>query len=65
MVLVYFAEYFINQGLVSEGCWEGGGVATEAGPHVSLTVCPVCSLLQFELLFFRNTSLTHAQQYRW
>uniref|UniRef100_A0A8C9D6Z9 Battenin n=1 Tax=Panthera leo TaxID=9689 RepID=A0A8C9D6Z9_PANLE len=34
LVLVYFAEYFINQGL-------------------------------FELLFFRNTSLTHAQQYRW
>ncbi|XP_054549738.1 battenin isoform X2 [Talpa occidentalis] len=34
LVLVYFAEYFINQGL-------------------------------FELLFFRNTSLNHAQQYRW
>ncbi|XP_072454724.1 battenin isoform X2 [Notamacropus eugenii] len=34
LALVYFAEYFINQGL-------------------------------FELLFFRNTSLTHAQQYRW
>ncbi|KAF5914744.1 hypothetical protein HPG69_005242 [Diceros bicornis minor] len=34
LVLVYFAEYFINQGL-------------------------------FELLYFRNTSLTHAQQYRW
>uniref|UniRef100_A0A8C5L5K9 Battenin n=1 Tax=Jaculus jaculus TaxID=51337 RepID=A0A8C5L5K9_JACJA len=34
LVLVYFAEYFINQGL-------------------------------FELLFFRNTSLSHAQQYRW
>uniref|UniRef100_A0A8C6DB17 CLN3 lysosomal/endosomal transmembrane protein, battenin n=1 Tax=Moschus moschiferus TaxID=68415 RepID=A0A8C6DB17_MOSMO len=34
LVLVYFAEYFINQGL-------------------------------FELLFFRNTFLTHAQQYRW
>lgn len=23
LVLVYFAEYFINQGLVSAGCWEG------------------------------------------
>lgn len=34
LVLVYFAEYFINQGL-------------------------------FELLYFRNTSLSHAQQYRW
>ncbi|XP_039740545.1 battenin isoform X2 [Pteropus medius] len=34
LVLVYFAEYFINQGL-------------------------------FELLFFRNSSLSHAQQYRW
>uniref|UniRef100_A0A7N4V0I8 Battenin n=1 Tax=Sarcophilus harrisii TaxID=9305 RepID=A0A7N4V0I8_SARHA len=34
LALVYFAEYFINQGL-------------------------------FELLFFRNTSLNHAQQYRW
>lgn len=34
LILVYFAEYFINQGL-------------------------------FELLFFRNTSLSHAQQYRW
>ncbi|XP_053412993.1 battenin [Nycticebus coucang] len=34
LVLVYFAEYFINQGL-------------------------------FELLFFRNISLNHAQQYRW
>uniref|UniRef100_A0A4X2KNY0 Battenin n=1 Tax=Vombatus ursinus TaxID=29139 RepID=A0A4X2KNY0_VOMUR len=34
LTLVYFAEYFINQGL-------------------------------FELLFFRNTSLNHAQQYRW
>ncbi|KAB1263402.1 Battenin [Camelus dromedarius] len=34
LVLVYFAEYFINQGL-------------------------------FELLFFRNTFLSHAQQYRW
>lgn len=34
LVLVYFAEYFINQGL-------------------------------FELLFFRNTFLTHAEQYRW
>ncbi|XP_012587097.1 PREDICTED: battenin, partial [Condylura cristata] len=34
LVLVYFAEYFINQGL-------------------------------FELLFFRNTALSHAQQYRW
>ncbi|XP_068919957.1 battenin isoform X5 [Petaurus breviceps papuanus] len=34
LALVYFAEYFINQGL-------------------------------FELLFFRNTSLSHAQQYRW
>ncbi|XP_017532572.1 battenin isoform X1 [Manis javanica] len=34
LVLVYFAEYFINQGL-------------------------------FELLFFQNTSLNHAQQYRW
>ncbi|ERE78625.1 battenin-like protein [Cricetulus griseus] len=34
LVLVYFAEYFINQGL-------------------------------FELLFFRNTSLSHSQQYRW
>ncbi|XP_036268830.1 battenin isoform X2 [Pipistrellus kuhlii] len=34
LILVYFAEYFINQGL-------------------------------FELLFFRNTSLNHAQQYRW
>ncbi|XP_040829034.1 battenin isoform X2 [Ochotona curzoniae] len=34
LVLVYFAEYFINQGL-------------------------------FELLFFRNTHLTHTQQYRW
>ncbi|KAM9209073.1 battenin isoform 2-T2 [Dugong dugon] len=34
LVLVYFAEYFINQGL-------------------------------FELLFFRNTSLSHAEQYRW
>uniref|UniRef100_A0A8D0UZM1 Battenin n=1 Tax=Sus scrofa TaxID=9823 RepID=A0A8D0UZM1_PIG len=33
LVLVYFAEYFINQGL-------------------------------FELLFFRNTFLSHAQQYR-
>ncbi|XP_049759755.1 battenin isoform X2 [Elephas maximus indicus] len=34
LVLVYFAEYFINQGL-------------------------------FELLFFRNTTLSHAEQYRW
>ncbi|EAW52286.1 CLN3 lysosomal/endosomal transmembrane protein, battenin [Homo sapiens] len=34
LVVVYFAEYFINQGL-------------------------------FELLFFWNTSLSHAQQYRW
>ncbi|XP_032011645.1 battenin isoform X2 [Hylobates moloch] len=34
LVVVYFAEYFINQGL-------------------------------FELLFFRNTSLSHPQQYRW
>ncbi|XP_043833432.1 battenin isoform X3 [Dromiciops gliroides] len=34
LALVYFAEYFINQGL-------------------------------FELLFFRNTSVNHAQQYRW
>lgn len=34
LVLVYFAEYFINQGL-------------------------------FELLYFRNTSLSHAEQYRW
>ncbi|XP_061063889.1 battenin isoform X2 [Eubalaena glacialis] len=34
LVLVYFAEYFINQGL-------------------------------FELLFFRNMFLSHAQQYRW
>nr|XP_058142098.1 battenin isoform X2 [Dasypus novemcinctus] len=34
LVLIYFAEYFINQGL-------------------------------FELLYFRNTSLSHAQQYRW
>ncbi|XP_055994926.1 battenin isoform X2 [Sorex fumeus] len=34
LVLVYFTEYFINQGL-------------------------------FELLFFRNISLSHAQQYRW
>ncbi|KAM6156178.1 battenin isoform 2-T2 [Rhynchocyon petersi] len=34
LVLVYFAEYFINQGL-------------------------------FELIFFRNTSLSHAEQYRW
>ncbi|XP_016048691.1 battenin isoform X2 [Erinaceus europaeus] len=34
LVLVYFAEYFINQGL-------------------------------FELLYFRNTTLSHAQQYRW
>lgn len=34
LVLVYFAEYFINQGL-------------------------------FELLYFRNTSLSHSEQYRW
>ncbi|XP_074854587.1 battenin isoform X2 [Carettochelys insculpta] len=34
LVLVYFAEYFINQGL-------------------------------FELLYFRDAALTHAQQYRW
>ncbi|XP_028914618.1 battenin isoform X1 [Ornithorhynchus anatinus] len=34
LAIVYFAEYFINQGL-------------------------------FELLFFRNSSLSHAQQYRW
>ncbi|XP_063453609.1 battenin-like isoform X8 [Pan paniscus] len=34
LVVVYFAKYFINQGL-------------------------------FELLFFQNTSLSHAQQYRW
>ncbi|XP_063453579.1 battenin-like isoform X15 [Pan paniscus] len=34
LVVVYFAKYFINQGL-------------------------------FELLFFRNTSLSHTQQYRW
>ncbi|XP_006896620.1 PREDICTED: battenin isoform X2 [Elephantulus edwardii] len=34
LVLVYFAEYFINQGL-------------------------------FELIFFRNTFLSHAEQYRW
>lgn len=25
LVLVYFAEYFINQGLVSEGCGKGWG----------------------------------------
>ncbi|KAJ1125139.1 hypothetical protein NDU88_003576 [Pleurodeles waltl] len=34
LALVYFAEYFINQGL-------------------------------FELLYFKNTALTHAEQYRW
>lgn len=34
LALVYFAEYFINQGL-------------------------------FELLYFRDSGLTHAQQYRW
>lgn len=34
LALVYFAEYFINQGL-------------------------------FELLYFRDSALTHAQQYRW
>uniref|UniRef100_A0A8C8S6E4 Battenin n=1 Tax=Pelusios castaneus TaxID=367368 RepID=A0A8C8S6E4_9SAUR len=34
LAVVYFAEYFINQGL-------------------------------FELLYFRNSVLTHAQQYRW
>lgn len=34
LALVYFAEYFINQGL-------------------------------FELLYFKNTVLTHAEQYRW
>ncbi|XP_007948380.1 battenin [Orycteropus afer afer] len=34
LVLVYFAEYFINQGL-------------------------------FELIFFRDMSLSHAEQYRW
>ena len=34
LVLVYFAEYFINQGLVSEGCQEGCGNNDGGGdPH--------------------------------
>uniref|UniRef100_A0A2K5ZFQ9 Battenin n=1 Tax=Mandrillus leucophaeus TaxID=9568 RepID=A0A2K5ZFQ9_MANLE len=37
--------------------------APESKPAPSIS--PVWSLLQFELLFFRNTSLSHAQQYRW
>lgn len=64
LVLVYFAEYFINQGLVSEGTGRRVGIEIEVGTHVSLLISPVWSL-QFELLFFRNTSLSHAQQYRW
>ncbi|KAK7799423.1 hypothetical protein U0070_006131 [Myodes glareolus] len=63
LVLVYFAEYFINQGLVSESFWEGGA---GGGIGLRLHKSPlVWSLLQFELLYFRNTSLSHAQQYRW
>lgn len=63
LVLVYFAEYFINQGLVSEGCWEGG-VGGGGGLRFHKSAL-FWSLPQFELLFFRNTSLSHAQQYRW
>ena len=37
----------------------------EVGTHMALSISSVCSLLQFELLFFRNTFLTHAEQYRW
>lgn len=35
LVLVYFAEYFINQGLVSEGTGRGVGIEIEVGAHVS------------------------------
>lgn len=65
LVLVYFAEYFINQGLVSEGTRRHVGIAIKVDTHMSPVISPVWSLLQFELLFFRNTSLSHAQQYRW
>nr|KAF6283678.1 CLN3 lysosomal/endosomal transmembrane protein, battenin [Pipistrellus kuhlii] len=33
--------------------------------HEKWTVFKVCTGAGFELLFFRNTSLNHAQQYRW
>ncbi|EDM17443.1 ceroid lipofuscinosis, neuronal 3, juvenile (Batten, Spielmeyer-Vogt disease), isoform CRA_e [Rattus norvegicus] len=47
LVLVYFAEYFINQGLVSEGC-RGGGVGGEIGLtfhnlHLSGLCCSLSS----------------------
>lgn len=36
LVVVYFAEYFINQGLVSEGCWGcGWKEPSRRGPQVS------------------------------
>lgn len=36
LVLVYFAEYFINQGLVSEECWMGeGSTDWDGNSHIS------------------------------
>lgn len=74
--LVYFAEYFINQGLVSSLY-----LSTVSTLFISDLFEVVVRILwefdvkynleiklllsQMELLYFRNFFLTHSEQYRW
>lgn len=64
--LVYFAEYFINQGLVS--LHRHSVLIQQTKPHFlspsqdgQMFLC----VFQMELLFFPNFFLSHADQYRW
>lgn len=59
--LVYFAEYFINQGLASS---HPVRLTLEVLSSPSRRI-HVDSFLQMELLFFPNFFLSHAEQYRW
>uniref|UniRef100_G1MAC3 Battenin n=1 Tax=Ailuropoda melanoleuca TaxID=9646 RepID=G1MAC3_AILME len=60
------AETSARQPLIGS---EAPGSKPDSSPNLSLqekwTVFKVRMVAAFELLFFRNTSLSHAQQYRW
>lgn len=64
--LVYFAEYFINQGLVSHRGPSGVTARHRANfPPLPWAFILFIRFFQMELLYFPNFSLSHAEQYRW
>lgn len=53
---VYFFEYLINQGLVSILIIDW---------LIKICIKSIYTFFQFELVYFENIWLTHAEQYRW